>query len=427
MSITRRRPSLRFRAALYFDRYIGKFLCALVVPLKGLGRGSRPAIEPGEVRSILLVKLWGMGSISLASVLLPEMARVWPNARVDVLTLRENAGVLELLPHVSRKWTIDLSRGITYFLFDAARTLIRVRRARYDLVFDLEFFTRFSALFSFFAAPRRSHGFSAKGKWRGRLHDVEVPFNAYDHVAANFLTLVRGHALAHSATVEVARPGALPAAREVDGAWDRCAEVLSGESAWDPARPTVLVNPHAGEMALERRWPADRFAATLRAVADDPVNIVVVGSAHDRTHADAVISQAARPNRIINLAGRITVPELSALASRAAVMLSNDSGPLHIGTAAGISTVALFGPETPVLYRPLLVKSAQRHEIHYAKLACSPCIFVHDDKELSCWFAEAKCMTAIEPQAVLASIRTLLLEKSGDTSRRRPAAPAPVA
>ena len=49
---------------------------------------------------------------------------------------------------------------------------------------------------------------------------------------------------------------------------------------------------------------------------------------------------------------------------------------------------------------------------HYLKLACSPCMFVHDNKVLSCWFAQAKCMTGITPSAVLASIDELLAPAS---------------
>jgi ADP-heptose:LPS heptosyltransferase len=94
------------------------------------------------------------------------------------------------------------------------------------------------------------------------------------------------------------------------------------------------------------------------------------------------------------------------------VCVTNDSGPLHIASASGTSTVALFGPETPTLYGPLRSREEQRHAVHYLKLACSPCMFVHDNKVLSCWFAQAKCMTGITPSAVLASIDELLAPAS---------------
>jgi hypothetical protein len=70
--------------------------------------------------------------------------------------------------------------------------------------------------------------------------------------------------------------------------------------------------------------------------------------------------------------------------------------------------VALFGPETPVLYRPLKSVAGQRHAVHYLRLGCSPCMFVHDNKVLSCWFSQAKCMAGIAASDVLASLDAIL-------------------
>jgi ADP-heptose:LPS heptosyltransferase len=88
---------------------------------------------------------------------------------------------------------------------------------------------------------------------------------------------------------------------------------------------------------------------------------------------------------------------------------------MHIAAATGAPTVALFGPETPTLYAPLRADGTQRHIVHYRRLACSPCMFVHDNKVLSCWFAQAKCMTGITPAEVLASVEELL--DRADTGR----------
>jgi len=106
--------------------------------------------------------------------------------------------------------------------------------------------------------------------------------------------------------------------------------------------------------------------------------------------------------------------------SRAAVVVSNDSGPLHLAAAAGASTAALFGPETPVLYGPLRSRAGQTHSVHYLALACSPCMFVHDNKVLSCWFAQARCMTGIRPVDVLASIERGLAEAAGGRAAKVP-------
>ena len=173
------------------------------------------------------------------------------------------------------------------------------------------------------------------------------------------------------------------------------------------------MNPNAGDMALERRWPAERVVELLRELAREPVDVALTGAPGERTYVGSIVAASGVAERLVDLSGKIGIPELIALFARARVVVSNDSGPLHLAAAAGADTVALFGPETPVLYGPLSAREGQRHSVHYRALACSPCMFVHDNKELSCWFAKAVCLTGIEPRDVLESVRARLRDPAG--------------
>lgn len=384
-------------------------LCALLLAWKRLLRTGRSAPAPEGVKRILLLKMWGMGSIVLASPLLAKLRARYPNARIDFLSLRENESIIALYPEIDRVITIDLSRGVGAFLSGTLRTIRQLRAERYDLLLDLEFFTRFSAIFSFLARPGFSHGFSAKGKWRGRLHDAEIPFNAYAHVTQNFLTLLAGDAMSPIDPAEVGRANALPLLASSPDAWEHCREKLVASPQWQEGRELVVVNPNAGDMAPERRWPTERFAELLvHVTAQLPVNVVIIGSDAERGRAEAVIQLSGLEERVVNLAGKSNIGELVALLAHADVVVSNDSGPMHIAAAVGTSIVALFGPETPVLYGPLRASPSQYHAVHYLGLSCSPCMFVHDNKVLSCWFSQAQCMTGIAVADVFASVQTLL-------------------
>ncbi len=179
------------------------------------------------------------------------------------------------------------------------------------------------------------------------------------------------------------------------------------------------MNPNAGEMALERRWPTERTAELLRHLAaQQRANLVVIGADADREHVASVLRESGVGASVVNLAGKIDIAELVALFANAAVVVTNDSGPMHIAAAAGASIIALFGPETPTLYGPLQSVAEQRHVVHYLGLACSPCMFVHDNKVLSCWFSQARCMTGIAPSEVLASVDALLAGESQAGGRR---------
>jgi heptosyltransferase-2 len=358
---------------------------------------------------VLVLKFWGIGSIVLASPLLLALRTRYPRARIDFVTLAENETILSMYPQVDRSITLDLGKGILGFIADTLRTILRIRRERYDLVLDLEFFTKYSAIFSCLANARITRGFSTKGSARGQLHDVEVPFNTYHHVSTNFLTLLEGDPMRAIPLSRGEELVTLPPLRASEQATADCERMLESDPAWRRDRPTVVVNPNVGDMALERRWPAERMAALLQGLAaNDGSNIVLTGSRAERAYVESLVHLAGIDGRVVSVAGRLDLDAFVALLQRAAVVVTNDSGPLHLARAAGARVVALFGPETPVLYGPLRSREGQPYRVHYRGLACSPCMNVHENKVLSCWFAQARCMTEIEPRDVLASIDELL-------------------
>jgi lipopolysaccharide heptosyltransferase II len=404
--------SSRFQKALWIDKWLGPVLCATLLAAKQLRRRERP-IPPAEtVRRVLVLKLWGMGSIVLASPLLQELRARYPEARIVFVTLEENAAILSCVPAIDGSITIDLSRGIPRFFLQTLAVIWRVRRERYDLLMDLEFFTRFSAIFSFLARPRCSYGFSSKGSMRGQLHDAEVPFNTYNHVVLNFLSLLRGKPVEPLPEFEIAGPRVLPAIAASDATAAALARRLAAKPGFREGRSLVAVNPNAGDMALERRWPEKRMLDFLKGLCTaEDVNVVLTGGPSEREFVASLVDASGLGERVVNLAGEIGIDELVALFNRSDVVVTNDSGPLHIAAAAGASVVALFGPETPTLYGPLRSRPEQHHTVHYRRMACSPCMFVHDNKVLDCWFAQALCMRGIAAEDVLASVRERLAEK----------------
>jgi ADP-heptose:LPS heptosyltransferase len=267
-----------------------------------------------------------------------------------------------------------------------------LRRGRFDEVFDFEFFTRFSAVVSILTGARRTHGFASTRVWRGGLHTEVVPFNRYWHVARNFRVLAGGENGRNVVAGDLEPLGIEPAD-------ERRVEELLAERGL--RGPLAVVNPNAGALSLERRWPAARFAELARQLArEDGVPVALVGSAPERPYTDGIAAAAADP-RVESLAGCLTTGELAALLRRADVVVSNDSGPMHLAAALGAPTVGLFGPETPVMYAPLGVTALAL----YRPPACSPCINVHENKVASCIFGEPQCLMNIAVDEVLRAAR----------------------
>jgi ADP-heptose:LPS heptosyltransferase len=130
----------------------------------------------------------------------------------------------------------------------------------------------------------------------------------------------------------------------------------------------------------------------------------MIGSPDERNYVENLRQRTREPERVDNFAGKFDVEGLIALLERADLLVSNDSGPLHIAAAMGKPVVALFGPETPVMYAPL----SARATVFYRPPACSPCVNVHDNKMATCHLGHALCLEGIAPDDVLAASRFTL-------------------
>jgi heptosyltransferase-2 len=192
----------------------------------------------------------------------------------------------------------------------------------------------------------------------------------------------------------------------------RLARELSGSG------PLVVLHPGSGDNFPGRRWPAERFAALGAALASETgARLVVTGGDRERALVRDVARRlrAADPHAaVLELAGELTVIELIELIARAALLVTNDTAPVHIAGALDVAMVALYGPNTPLLYGPV---HARGRAIYHA-LPCSPCLTNMNMKSSSCRLPA--CVLGIEVDEVLREARRLLApaRRSGRAAER---------
>jgi heptosyltransferase-2 len=159
--------------------------------------------------------------------------------------------------------------------------------------------------------------------------------------------------------------------------------------------PIVTINPGAA-YGSAKRWYPDRFAAVAEALsAEWNARVVVVGSTAEAPLAGE-IEAAMRPPPV-NLAGKTTVRELMALLSLSSLLVTNDSGPMHIGAALGVPLVAIFGPtdwRRTSPWSPLA-------KVVRVDIDCSPCRLRVCDRG-------HECMLGVTPGMVVDAARQLL-------------------
>lgn len=386
----------------WLDRWIGVPLCFLLSLLAG--GATRRARHPHRV---LCIQLAEMGSLVLAA---PAIR--WMQGRglaSSFVSFRRNGHCIDIAGLAAAD-RVFLWRTESTFLFgvDLFRFLAWAWRQDFDAAIDFEPCSRFSALLGLLSGARLRVGYAQPAAYRGRLHTLPVAYRADRHMGENCLALATallpGAASPAWQSVEADWVASLPVAIAAQASRRVDLLLRARFPTLVKADSLVLINPNAGDLLPQRRWPADRYLELCRRLlANDPgLCIGLIGGDAD-TASNLKLARCLASPRCASLAGELAVAELPALFARCRLLVSNDSGPAHIAALTRTPTLVMFGPETPALYRPLGAARAL-----YAGLSCSPCIRVETQRRCAC--ADNQCMQAISVDRVAGEILGMFSE-----------------
>ena len=164
------------------------------------------------------------------------------------------------------------------------------------------------------------------------------------------------------------------------------------KAKWPQAGNTRWIGILPGARWPTKCWPAQHFAELTGMLARKfpDARFAVIGSAADKQRGE-IISRAA-PERILNLCGETSLLEMIAWLRLCELIITNDTGPMHVAAALGVPVVALFGPTDPCSTGPY----GQLQNVLRIDLPCAPCF-----KSSCAWKNPMECLTAISPQMVL--------------------------
>ena len=163
---------------------------------------------------------------------------------------------------------------------------------------------------------------------------------------------------------------------------------------------SVFVFCPGAEYGPTKRWPASHFAELATHLAQElpNANIILLGSKSDHQLAEEILQQSQDSVKIHNWCGNTSLDEAIALIGLAKVVVSNDSGLMHIAAALKTPQIAIFGSSDPAHTPPL----SENAKVIWLNLPCSPC------HKKECPLGHLKCLNDILPQQVLATLNTLL-------------------
>lgn len=348
------------------------------------GQPQRATPDAHSVERILAVKLWGIGSLVQALPSFRALQARFPNAKLDLLTIRGNQRLFDGQNLFERIWTLDVSSS-QRFLPEVYKLWRTLRRERYDLLLNFEGYASFSAILASMSGAQCTVGYGTR---KIRHATLETPFRQGTHIAEVYADLAQAvGAVPESLTP---RLRITPEGEMFRAGW----RSQHGVGADEPA---IGMNINAGPISLARRWPAERFVALgKRLAAELGARIVLIGSP-DESAAVRPVAQAIGP-AAVDLSGKSNLAQLLGLLTDLDLLVTNDSGPLHLAVATGTPTVSFFGPETPILYGP----RGSEHEVLYLGLPCSPCLTFSNLKRTDC--DHFSCLRQIEVEQALAAV-----------------------
>jgi heptosyltransferase-2 len=150
-----------------------------------------------------------------------------------------------------------------------------------------------------------------------------------------------------------------------------------------------------------KRWPAERYAELADRLAESGSNVALIGSPAELDVSDEVC-QRTRSQAIV-LTGKTSVAEATAIISIADILITNDTGPAHLGAALNIPTLVIFGPTNPLTTYPM----SDNAEIIRHAPDCAPCM-------LRDCPIDHRCMTAITPEDVFARASILMAQRRAE-------------
>lgn len=381
---------MNVRTQIIVDKYIAKpiaYLLNFLVRLVGKLLRINHKLDR-EFTRIAVCKFKGMGSIIQATPMLEALRNKYPNAEIIFVSTQGNRKILEKIDYIDTIVTVNDS-GFFKFIGSNIKSLLYLMRNRPQVYFDLEIYSDYSTLFTLFTFSTNRVGFYLRSSsFRMGIYTHMMFYNPRVPISNVYLQLAQ----------------LLGCNAEETSIYDLTPSIFV-----EREKPYIVVNPNASDLRIERRWGKENYIDLIRFILEEhpEFDVLLIGSKSERTYTETIAAKFDN-KRLINTAGNTSIDGLIETIAGARLMISNDTGPMHIAFCTNTPVVCLFGPCSPNQYG--VSKNAH---IIYKNVYCSPC--VHDFEVPPCK-GDNVCMKLIENAEVKKKVDDLLKKPASSSS-----------
>lgn len=374
--------------------------------LSRLGKDYPPLRPPTfQPARILVIRLDLIGDLVLSMVIVRVLKRTYPEAEIDLISVPASAKVIEGDPAIARLLGYDpniwrrpkaLAQKKNW---RELRELLKTLHERdYDLAISV--FGKWAGVLAALSGTRRTLGFGRES-FPGLMTD-SVPGKHWTpgekkHEVDYCLQLAQ----AAGAIIEAEDryPNLTIPAQATDEI-----ELLLTAAGVQSQRPLIACHVSANN-GQSKRWPVPYWAALLdRLIREENASVVLTGAPNDLPLIEKITGRMRE--QALNLAGKTSLTQLAALLKRADLLISGDSGPMHMAGAVETPLIAIHGPTDPALSGPV----SHHATVLRSDIWCSPCYQAKETAD--CRFFTTQCMKDVSPAQVFAVAREKLREQS---------------
>lgn len=347
--------------------------------------GSAPSASP---RRVICAQFTGLGNVALALPLLRALRE--KGVSVAFWSFTGQAEIVSLSNLVDEVWSTPARPS--FFVWGWIPALLRARRFRADAFVDLETASSLSAVLAKLSGAKTRIGYYGTGSSaRERLYTHLVSVSSVRHISETHLMPLVALGLGKAPT----RPPAFPPLPDLSAVRTLLPDVRG--------RKRVIVSINSNESRWHRHWPEANWTALCNQLLEDrSIDLFFPGGVGERDRIQALIAGLRDPIRAHNLAGEPTLAELLKLLSESELIVTIESGVMHLAAWTGRPMVALFGPQSPEIAGPL----NPRAKTFWGKTACSPCYAPNRGAAAAC--RDNQCMKRIEVDEVVETCRAQL-------------------
>lgn len=342
-------------------------------------------IGKNEIKKILVINLAFIGDVILATPVVRALKSEYQDAKITMLTVPLTVPIAEMNPYVDDVMMYD-KKGEHRGIMGMLRIIDKIKKEKFDMAVCINFAVR-GAMVAWAAGIKYRIGYDAQHAGWFLTHIASSIREGTQHETTNHLNVLKSIDITTEDTSLIFRLE------------DKAEKIVQAAIQFDKDKPVIVICPFGSYK--QKSLSIDKYIDIIKLIKNE-MQIYLIGGKSEKATLNEIAGKAGIAKEHV-LAGSLNLKELAVFINQANLMLTVDTGPMHMAQAVDTPVVAIFGPTDPVVWGP----RGNRDVVLDANLDCAPCSMPRKCTQNLCM----KNITAID---VVKIVKEFLIKSKGE-------------